>query len=32
LTQSMSDPRLKSVLDGLKDAMEKAVDHAQMEF
>jgi len=28
----MSDPRLKSVLDGLKDAMEKAVDHAQMEF
>ena len=28
----MSDPRLKSVLDGLKDAMEKAVDHAQIEF
>lgn len=28
----MSDPRLKLVLDGLKDAMEKAVDHAQSEF
>lgn len=28
----MSDPRLKSVLDGVKDTMEKAIDHAATEF
>ncbi len=28
----MSDPRLKTILDSMKDGMDKAIEHAQNEF